>query len=287
MYMYIHIKWILFCMYVHFYLVVLVAYAMLLQLLVAAPALLGGPVVRSPLLPAPPLIVCGRPRRPDDGPRGMARRKPLTGFFVEKPEVIRVRTRIDEQLRAPDDDDDDYEPTLRNREPMNTRSAVHRVNWADPAYRNMTLAKRNATRAQRQAARIGGTAMPPPPPRTAAAERKAEALQLLHVNEAAWMQQRLATGEMQRLRLSDDDTRQQEQARRSAIAKERHRARRVAEAAADASTAAADATQDRGPKATGTTAAARAGTRGSGKVRSRRKNGPADDPEEYMASLRE
>ena len=201
-----------------------------LLLLCAAHAhalLFGGPLARRPPSPSrtPQRVVCGRPPRRDVGPPGLRRRRPLTGFFVEKPEFIRTsRTRFYQQLRPPDEDEDDYEPSLRNREPLSVRSAVHRNNWANPAYRNATLAKRNETITQRRLARTGGAAAaPPPPPRSEAAVEKAEALQLLHVNEAAWMQQWLAAGEMQRRRLSDDETRRAEKAWRSELARERHR----------------------------------------------------------------
>ena len=199
----------------------------------------------TPLLRAPSRtqlrIVCGRPQRPEHGPPGYAKRRTLTGFFVEKPEVIRTsRTRLEERIKRPKFEDDyeqfEEEP-LRNKEPLSRRSEVHRTNWADPAYRNATLAKRVATLGRRGLALTKAPAAPSPSKISAAAARKVEALHLFNVNEAAWMQQRLDSGEMQRLLLDDGAAKQELQARRSAVAKERHRARQAA-GATDASAAA-------------------------------------------------
>ena len=216
------------------------------------------------LLPAPllmrapsrtqPRIVCGRPQRPEHGPPGYAKRRTLTGFFVEKEEVISTsRTRLEEQLKRPEfelyDEFEEYdEEPLRNKESLSPRSAVHRANWADPAYRNATLAKRAATLKRRGLTRTEAPAAPPPRKLSVAAARKAEAIQLFNINEGAWMQQRLDSGEMRRRLLDDDEAKRELQARRSAVAKERHRVRR----ATGASNASAAAAANRKPAGSGT-----------------------------------
>ena len=213
-----------------------------LLLAVQSWALLSTPLLRTPSR-TPPRIVCGRPQRPEHGPPGYAKRRTLTGFFVEKEEVISTsRTRLEEQLKRPEFEEEDFEQydeePLRNKESLSPRSAVHRANWADPAYRNATLAKRAATLKRRGLTRTEAPAAPPPRKLSAAAARKAEAIQLFNINEGAWMQQRLDSGEMQRRLLDDDEAKRELQARRSAVAKERHRVRR-ATGAANASAAAA------------------------------------------------
>ena len=215
-------------------------------------ALLSTPLLRTPSR-TPPRIVCGRPQRPEHGPPGYAKRRTLTGFFVEKEEVISTsRTRLEEQLKRPEFEEEDFEQydeePLRNKESLSPRSAVHRANWADPAYRNATLAKRAATLKRRGLTRTEAPAAPPPRKLSAAAARKAEAIQLFNINEGAWMQQRLDSGEMRRRLLDDDEAKRELQARRSAVAKERHRVRR-ATGAANASAAAA---ATRKPAGTGT-----------------------------------
>ena len=162
---------------------------------------------------------------------------------MEKEEVISTsRTRLEEQLRRPEFEQDDFElyeeEPLRNKESLSPRSVVHRANWADPAYRNATLAKRAATLKRRGLTRTEAPAAPPPRKLSAAAARKAEAIELFNINEGAWMQQRLDSGEMRRRLLVDDEAKRMRQASRSAIAKERHRVRREA-AASNASAAAA------------------------------------------------
>ena len=216
-------------------------------------ALLSTPLVQRPSR-TQPRIVCGRPQRPEHGPPGYAKRRTLTGFFVEKEEVISTsRTRLEEQLKRPEfelyDEFEEYdEEPLRNKESLSPRSAVHRANWADPAYRNATLAKRAATLKRNGRTRTEAPAAPPPRALSPAAARKAEAIQLFNINEGAWMQQRLDSGEMQRRLLDDDEAKRELQARRSAVAKERHRVRR----AAGASNASAAAAATRKPAGTGT-----------------------------------
>lgn len=215
---------------------------LLLLLSVGSWALLSTPLLRAPSR-TQPRIVCGRPRRPKHGLPGFTKRPTLTGFFVEKEEVISTsRTRLEEQLRRPEFEQDDLEQydeePLRNKESLSPRSVVHRANWADPAYRNATLAKRAATLKRRGLTRTEAPAAPPPRKLSAAAARKAEAIELFNINEGAWMQQRLDSGEMRRRLLVDDEAKRERQARRSAVAKERHRVRREA-AASNASAAAA------------------------------------------------
>ena len=236
---------------------------LLLLLSVRSWALLSTPLLRTPSR-IPPRIVCGRPRRPKHGLPGFSKRRTLTGFFVEKEEVISTsRTRLEEQLRRPEFEQDDFEQheeePLRNKESLSPRSVVHRANWADPAYRNATLAKRAAT-LKRRGLTPTEAAAPPPSKLSAAAARKAEAIELFNINEGAWMQQRLDSGEMRRRLLVDDEAKRERQARRAAVAKERHRVRREA-AASNASAAAAamrePADSRRGWRPTGVAAEAR------------------------------
>ena len=159
---------------------------MLLLLSVGSWALLSTPLLRTPLRKQP-RIACGRPRRPEHGLPGFTKRRSLTGFFVEKEEVISTsRTRLEEQLRRPEFEQDDFEQydeePLRNKESLSPRSVVHRANWADPAYRNATLAKRAATLKRRGLTRTEAPAAPPPRKLSAAAARKAEAIELFNIN---------------------------------------------------------------------------------------------------------
>jgi len=145
-------------------------------------------------------------------------------------------------------DEDSDEPPPESTEPASDdaapakwskRSRAAAARWADPEFRERTLAKRRATiAARKQRSAAAAPSSPPPPPELSAAdtlarERRRASRQRLFDDEEGWMADRLATGAEWRERLNNDDWKRERQRRRTEASARGYANRRAASGSAE------------------------------------------------------
>ena len=137
-----------------------------------------------------------RGRRPTDH---------ITGAFMDDADETEPPSESNEAAEAD-----------RPREKWSKKSNAAAARWADPEFRECTLAKRRATiAARKQPAAPAGAAPELSPADTLARQRRSASRKRFIDDEEGWMAERLAEGAEWRARLNNDEWKRERQKRRA------------------------------------------------------------------------